>query len=282
MTTYAITSVTGRFGQAALKHLNQIIKPDDQIIGLARNISKAKTMVPKNIIVKKGDFNEHITLQESLVGVDKLLFISSQPGQAVSRSTQHLNVVRAAQKAGVKFIAYTSFPHADTATTELAIDHQKTEKALLDSGIKTSFLRNNWYLENEIMPLQTALDRQTFFDATNNQFAGWALEQEYAQAASKVLTLEDPKPIYEFSGLPRTYAELINNMHTEVTIKTTSLKQLGPELSATKYPENKINAIVFNQTIIADGQLAQTSTDLTELLGHPLMNIKDALEKLLK
>lgn len=281
MTTYAITSVTGRFGQVAIKQLNQLINPDDQIIGLARNVSKAKTMVPENVIVKKGDFNEHTTLQESLVGVDKLLFISSQPGQAVSRSTQHLNVVNAAKKAGVKFIAYTSFPHADTADTPLAMDHQKTEKALLDSGIKTSFLRNNWYLENELMTLKTAADQKTFVDATNNQPVGWALEKEYAQAAAKVLTLADPKPIYELSGPARTYTDLINNLDANITVKAVSLKQLSSELIAAHYNENQINGIVFNQTLISEGSLAQTSSDLTELLGHPLTNIKDALNQLL-
>ena len=39
---YAITAVTGRFGQVAMKTLADLV-PAEQIIGLARNHSKALT-----------------------------------------------------------------------------------------------------------------------------------------------------------------------------------------------------------------------------------------------
>nr|WP_281346945.1 NAD(P)H-binding protein [Weissella coleopterorum] len=251
-------------------------------MGLARNITKAKAIVPENVIIKKGDFNEHITMRASLKGVDKLLFISSQPGQAVSRSTQHLNVVRAAQEAGVKFIAYTSFPHADTATTPLAVDHQITEKALQATHIPTSFLRNNWYLENETATLKTALEQKIFIDATDGQPAGWALEAEYAQAAANVLTLTHPQPVYELSGPAQTYPELLGYMPASIAVKSVAFPQLKVELAAAKYPNDQVAAITFNQQIIADGQLSQTSNDLPKLLGHALMNPHDALQQVLK
>ncbi|KRL73772.1 hypothetical protein FC09_GL000556 [Lactobacillus delbrueckii subsp. indicus DSM 15996] len=47
-----------------------------------------------------------------MAGVDKLLFISSLPGGAVTRADQHKNVVEAAKNAGVGYVAYTSFPKA--------------------------------------------------------------------------------------------------------------------------------------------------------------------------
>ena len=145
---YAITTATGKFGRVAVQHLAELV-PVNDIIALARNVDKAKTLLPEGIDIRPGDYTNVTELTQSLAGVDRLLFISSQPGDVVSRGQQHLNVVEAAKAAGVGYIAYTSFPHADQATAILATDHQTTETAILESGIAHSFLRNNWYLENE-------------------------------------------------------------------------------------------------------------------------------------
>lgn len=44
MTTYAITSVTGRFGRVAVKELAQLV-PATDIVALARNTEKAAVLV---------------------------------------------------------------------------------------------------------------------------------------------------------------------------------------------------------------------------------------------
>ena len=77
------------------------------------------------------------------------------PGGAVTRADQHKNVVEAAKNAGVGYVAYTSFPKASESDNWLAADHKLTEKLLKESGLKHSFLRNNWYLENEMTFLAT-------------------------------------------------------------------------------------------------------------------------------
>ena len=77
-------------------------------------------------------------MTSALVGIDRLLFISSQPGGAVSRETQHLNVVAAAKEAGVSLVAYTSYPKAGQAKAPLAHDHQVTEAAIKEAGLPGS------------------------------------------------------------------------------------------------------------------------------------------------
>ena len=62
----------------------------------------------------------------------------------------------------------------------------------------------------------TASDTAVFKSATSssvgfswaNNFAGWAPESEYAAAAVKVLTSDDPKEVYEFAGPKRSYQDL--------------------------------------------------------------------------
>ncbi|WP_369385612.1 NAD(P)H-binding protein [Lacticaseibacillus camelliae] len=174
MTTYAVTGATGRFGQRALQYLAAKISTSD-IVALARNTEKAKTLDPAGITIRQADYTDVDQMTQALKNVDRLLFISSVPGGAVSRSQQHQNVVTAAKRAGVNYIAYTSFPHADVSTAALAADHHATEQAILDAGIKHSFLRNNWYLENEMPRLKAAAAGQDFLYAAGEGKVGWPL-----------------------------------------------------------------------------------------------------------
>lgn len=150
---YAVTGATGKFGRVAIQTLVDQIGSQN-VIALARNTTKATQILPTGVEVRPGDYTDEAQLTDSLAGVDRLLFISSQPGGAVARLTQHQNVVKAAQAAGVVLIAYTSFPHVETAKSPLSSDHQATEALIKETGIQHTFLRNNWYLENEMSFIQ--------------------------------------------------------------------------------------------------------------------------------
>lgn len=68
------------------------------------------------------------------------------------RVEQHLRAVQAAKEAGVKHLAYTSLVKAiiNQQTGEeapLAMEHRTTEKAIFESGIAYTILRNSFYAE---------------------------------------------------------------------------------------------------------------------------------------
>lgn len=144
---YAISAVTGHFGQAAVNYLRQIVDAKDIVI-IARNEAKAQKLFP-DLTVRVGSYDDVASMKSALAGVDRLLFISSQPGGEVARDQQHRNVVEAIKASKVSFVAYTSFPDAQNSVSDLAVDHALTERLLQTSGVKHAFLRNNWYLENE-------------------------------------------------------------------------------------------------------------------------------------
>lgn len=272
MTKYAITGATGRFGQNALKKLVELV-PATDVVALARNTQKAQATVPSGVEVRLGDYNDVEQLTESLQGIDKLLFVSSQPGGEVARAIQHENVLTAAKNAGVKYIAYTSFPHADTATAPLANDHQLTEKLLKESGIDYSFLRNNWYLENEADSLKAAVTQGLVYSTDGK--AGWALESEYSEAAALVLVQDNPKKVYEFSGKSRTYQDLADAL--KVTATKLSDAEYGKVLQKSGMDEGTVQMILSFQDLITQGNLAETTTDLPEVLGRELTPLSEAL-----
>lgn len=276
MTKYALTGVTGHFGQNAIQELAKLVSPTD-IIALARNTQKAATIVPEGVEVRPGDYTDEKQLEESLQGVDRLLLISSQPGGPVARLTQHENVITAAKNAGVKYIAYTSFPHADKATVPLAADHTATEKLIQASGMDYSFLRNNWYLENEAAGLKAAANGQALVYSTGDSQVGWALESEYSEAAAKVLTAEETKSVYEFAGKGRTYQDLADALG-DVKVASLTDDEYKEQLKAAGMDDTTISIIISIQDLISAGALEEETTDLPDVLGRDLTPIKSALQ----
>jgi Predicted nucleoside-diphosphate-sugar epimerases len=252
---------------------------------LARNQEKAQKVLPAGIEIRPGSYEDEKQLVESLKGVDKLLFISSQPGGKTPRLEQHKNVLQAVKEAGVKYVAYTSFPHADTATSPLSKDHQETEKLIKELGIDYSFVRNNWYLENELSYIEAGKDNKPFVYAAGNGKAGWALEREYAEGAAKVLIASQPKKIYEFAGTMYTYEDLAKAI-SEVTgnkIQTQSLSidDYKKMLEGAGMDDGTVQVVAMIQKLIYDGELDEETTDLPEVLGHELKTLVEAVKEVL-
>lgn len=283
MTKYAVTGATGHFGQIAIQTLVKLVA-ENEIIAIVRDPEKAKATLPNGVEIRQADYGDTGGMTEALKGVDKLLFISSQPGGAVPRDQQHQNVVEAAKAAGVSFVAYTSFPHADTAKSPLASDHKITEAAIVKAGFKHAFLRNNWYLQNELATIQGALQGQTFVYSAADGHAGWALEREYAEAAAKVLVLADPKPIYEFAGPSITYSDLARGTQQvapqsfQVASVSDSAYTQGLENSGLDQATAQV--VTSFQTLIRQGDLAESTTDLQDVLGHALVPLTDAINEI--
>lgn len=281
-TKFAITAATGKFGQTAVKELNKLVGADNVVV-IARNLEEGKELFPNNEI-RHGDYEDLDSMNSALKGIDRVLFISSQPGGKIPRSEAQANVVEAMKNNGVEFVAYTSFPDAQNSKTPLAEDHRNTENKIKEAGLAHSFLRNNWYLENEVVFLQSgAANNPTLYWANNH--AGWALEREYAEAAAKVVASDNTQEIYEFAGPARTYEDLGHALQ-KATGNDFEIKQVSSD-EYTEYLEkagsDHATAAMFAsfQAPIDSGALDENSDDLEKVLGHSLMLIEDAIKEIL-
>lgn len=279
---YAVSAATGNFGQTAVKVLNSLVGTDNVVV-IARNTAKAEQLFPDNE-VRYGDYENLDSMNDSLKGIDRLLFISSQPGGKVARATAQGNVVKAMINDDTKFVAYVSFPNAQESTTPLAADHRVTEKAIQQAGIAHSFLRDNWYLENEIGFLKNGAANHDALYWANGK-AGWALERDYAEAAAKVVASDDPQEIYEFAGQPLSYEELGAALQ-KVTGNDFSVKQVSHDeyvkaLEKAGLDEATAGLFASFQSPIDSGDLDENSSDLTQALGRPVTPIEYAIKEVL-
>ncbi len=134
------------------------------------------------------------------------------------RAAQHGNVIAAAKAAGVQLVAYTSILNADTTTIQLAHAHQGTERILAESDVPYVLLRNGWYTENYLNPLDAILAHGLVGSAGEGKVQV-AARKDYAEAAARVLASEEPQAgkVYELAGeTPYTLAQLAEQI-TAVT-----------------------------------------------------------------
>lgn len=278
-----VTGATGKLGSKVVKKLLETV-PADQLAVSVRNPEKAEALQARGVDVRQGDFDRSETLASAFQGVDRLLIISAD-GDNETRIRQHGNAVAAAERAGVRFIAYTSIANARESKNFLAPTHKATEEAILKTGIPYSFLRNNWYLENEMSSIQGVLAGASWVTSAENGKVGWALQQDYADAAAAVLSGEGHEnTVYELSGKLLTQEEIASALG-EVLGKEVSVQHVDDAayrdiMKNAGVPDFLIPMVVEIQKGIREGTLEVESDDFEKVLGRPLTPIKEGLAQI--
>ena len=285
MMNYLITGVTGGLGSAILDSIKDKVARE-KVSLLVRSEEKANPFLEKGYDVRIADFSEKEKLVQAFSGIDTLMFVSSAPGQSLSREKQHQNVVEAAIEAGIKNIVYTSISNGEHSKASLAPDHIITEKLIKDSGLTYKILRNNWYLENERGTLNSAVNDGVFVYAAGDGKVGWALKREYAEAADILLVGEFIRSvIFELAEEKITYiayAEAVSEVSgKEFEILSLSDIDFKKSLLEAGLPSEVVTIIAAIQSDIRHQELEVNESHLEQLLGHPQLDIHNAIREVL-
>ena len=258
--------------------------PAERLAVSVRDTEKATDLHSRGVEVRHGDFDDPASLDIAFAGVDRLLIVSTQ-GDNETRIRQHLAAVSAAERAGVGFIAYTSATNAEESSLFLVPVHRATEEAIRKTGIPYSFLRNNWYIENEIGTIQGVLAGAPLVTSAGAGKVGWASRGDYAQAAAKVLAGNGHEnTVYELSGELITHEDLAavlsKVLDREVPIQQVDDETYAKIMAGAGVPEQVVPILVAIQSAIRDGVLEIESNDLPKLLGRPVTPLSEAIEVL--
>jgi NAD(P)H dehydrogenase (quinone) len=280
-----VTGATGKLGSKVVETLLKTI-PVSQLAVSVRNPEKAEGLRSLGVEVRQGDFDQPQSLDKAFAGIDRLLIISAD-GDNETRIQQHANAVQAAERAGVKFIAYTSIANATESTNIMAPPHISTEAAIIKTGIPYSFLRNNWYLENEIGSIQGAMAGAPWVTSAGGGKVGWALQQDYAEAAAAVLVGEGHEnTVYELSGPLLTQEELAlalgSVLDKEIPVQQVTDVKYAEIMKGLGLPDFVVTIVVGIQESIRNGSLEVESNDFEKVLGRPVTPIIDALNQIVK
>ena len=275
-----VTGATGALGTHVITHLLDRGVPASEVVAGGRDEQQLAALSDRGVRSARMDYDDPASLDTALGEGDRLLLIS---GSAVGhRIAQHRNAIDAAARAGVALIAYTSILNADDNPVSLAEDHRATESLLAASGLPTTLLRNGWYLENYTGQLETYQQTGSVLGATGDGRIAAATRSDFAEAAAAVLAGGDHAgQVYELGGQPFTLAELAEAVASasgqDVTHRDVTLLELRQTLGQVGLPAPVVAMLVSADAAIAAGALTTSSTDLTELIGHPPTTMQDAV-----
>ncbi|MBW0253493.1 SDR family oxidoreductase [Cellulomonas sp. PS-H5] len=276
-----VTGATGHLGRLVVTHLLADGVPADQIVAAGRRTETLADLAERGVRVATLDYGQPETIAVALEGAETVLLVSgSEVGQRVE---QHRAVIDAAKAAGVGRLVYTSAPKADTSPLVLAPEHKATEEILRASGLTFTILRNGWYTENYLGDVQQARETGEIVGSFGDGRVASAPRDDFAAAAAVVLRTEGhDDAVYELSGdeawgfdeLAAAASEVLGR---PVVYRAVSPEQRAADLAAAGLDEGTVGFVVALEGNTRDGLLAETSGDLSRLIGRPTTPLIEAL-----
>lgn len=280
----AVTGANGQLGRLVIEALATRLTPG-AVVALVRDPAHLSAPFPNGVEVRQGDYERAQTLDAALTDVDRLLLISSNALGA--RVVQHRNVIRAATRAGVKRLAYTSVLRADTSSLGLAEEHRQTEALIRTSGLAYTLLRNGWYTENYAASIPVALAHGAFLGSAGDGRISSAARQDYAEAAARAL-IEDtgPQVVHELAGdgsysLTEFAAEIARQSGKPVAYAHLPEAEFRNTLIGAGLPEPVADLLSNSDAAAAKGALFDRSTQLSRLIGRPTTPFEATIAKAL-
>lgn len=281
----AITGATGQLGRLVIEALLARV-PAAQLVALVRDPGKAEAIAELGVDVRLADYDQSVTLESALKGVEQLLLISSNDlGQ---RARQHRAVITAAEAAGVKLLAYTSVLHADNSSLGLAAEHRETEQALRVSDVPYVLLRNGWYSENYLASVPAALAHHVLLGGAGDARIASATRADYAEAAAVVLTTAGHAgKVYELAGddsytLGELAALISEQSGDPVAYQDLPQADYKAALISAGLPAPVADLLADFDAAAAKGALFDDGKQLSKLIGRPTTPIAVALQQALK
>ena len=183
--TIAITGASGALGRATA----ELVLADptaDHVVLTTRRPEALADLAARGAEVRFSDFDQPESLSRAFADVDRLLLISTDA--VGNRVEQQRTAVAAAAAAGVRHIAYTSYPRPETGNPALVVpDHARTEDAIKRSGMTWTMLRNNLYAEYQIPVIQAAAQTGVLLSNAGSGTTAYVSRQDCAGAAAAVL-----------------------------------------------------------------------------------------------
>jgi len=274
--------VTGASGQLGHRVVALLLEAKaGNIIAASRDVSKLADLAAKGAQTRRLDFDDEASLKDGFAGVDRVLIVSTDaldvPGK---RLEQHLRAVKAAQAAGVSYLAYTSLLNCvPGALITFAPDHYGTEAAIKATGIDYAILRNGWYMDNLLMAAPQAVASSTWFASSGEGRTAHVSREDCARAAVGALLKTPKKVTFSITG-PESFsiseiADLTAKIAEKpITLVTLTDEQLKGGLKQAGLPEALVDALVSYESSVRAGQLATVTNDVETLSGRPAQTLE--------
>nr|WP_314499732.1 NmrA family NAD(P)-binding protein [uncultured Chryseobacterium sp.] len=275
-----ITGAAGNLGTAVITHLLKIL-PSNEITAFVRNEKSVKALNFKGVQTCIGDYADKDSLDQALQNIDKLLLITSNGPNALQ---EHINVIDAARKAGIKHIYYTSGALNKNVKKSqlgpLTDSYITTENYIIQSGLTYTIFRNALYTET--IPYfigYEAVKTGICFPAGKGKVL-FGSREEMGEAIARVLASENHGNLtYILGAVPSFSFTEIADILTEISGKEVGYYDIDPkkyEIRLREYgvAEGDIGFSTLLAAIIKNDEYNIEVSDLEKLLGRKPTSLK--------
>src|SRR5829696_2054513 len=275
----AVTGATGGLGGRVARRLAGRGVAQRLVV---RDATRAPQLDGAEVAV--ATYGDGEAMRRALDGVATLLLVSASEDR--ERVRLHTTAVDAAVAAGVERVVYTSFSGAaPDCTFTFGRDHWHTEEALKASGLRSTFLRDNLYID--FLPLLAGADGVIRGPAGDGRVAA-VTRDDIADAAVAVLLGDGGDPArhdgrgYDMTGpealtLAEIAEELSRVAGRPISYQEETVEEAYASRASYGAPDWEVDGWVSTYTAIANGDLERVSGDLEALAGHPPMRLADFL-----
>lgn len=274
----AITGAAGKLGRLVAAELAARIAPSQVVLG-TRDPSKIAGLAAKGFKTARADFDDPASLAAAFAGAETVLIISGDTPNEV-RLKQHIAAIDAAKAAKVQRVVYTSFVNpSEQSRFPFAWVHAKTEAYLRDSGLATTILRHNLYLENLAGALAKAKETGTIAQPGAAGKAAYISRADIAAVLAAVLTgTGHANKVYEITGpeavdLAGVAAALAQALGRPVKAVEADPAATRNGLAAAGLPPFVVEALAGLYAATGAGEYARVSDDAARLAGRKLKTV---------
>lgn len=287
MTTKQTLLVTGASGQLGRRVLELLLQAGHSaIIAATRTPEKLADFAAQGVVVHAADFDDEASLVSAFTGADRMLLISTD---AIGRRLpQQRGAIAAAAKAGVKHVLYTSWVEPNIALPKVMADHHGTERALIESGLDYTLLRNNLYTDGLLASLPSAIASGQLFTSAGDGAIAYVTREDCARAAASALaSTQGGHNAYAITGPEALTQTQVAQIASEITGKTITAINLPPEqlkvgMVGAGLPEFVADLLLEFDLAAKQGLAANVSKDVEKLTGRAGMSVRAFLQANLK
>jgi NAD(P)H dehydrogenase (quinone) len=276
--------VTGASGQLGRRVVEVLLDAEaGPVVAATRSPEKLAALADRGAEIRRADFDDPASLDEAFDGVDRLLLVSTDA--LGHRVPQHRAAIRAAVRAGVKHIVYTSLPNPEKWGAPFTLEHAQTERILKASRVGWTVLRNNLYTDYLVPKLSNAVPSGQLSAAAGDGGAPYVTREDCAGAAAAALASSDfdGRTIDVTGPAVVTHVELAkiasDISRRRVTYVRTSPEELRKGFVAAGMSRDEADVLVTIDVAIANGWPGAVTKAVEELTGHPPASVAELLSE---
>jgi NAD(P)H dehydrogenase (quinone) len=238
--------------------------------------------------VRFGDYGEPDSLPDAYAGADRMLLVSASDVEI--RAEQHRAAIRAAAAAGVRHVVYTSGLNPEPPNPAvIGPSHHATERALVESGLSWTVLRDSLYSEYQVPEAAQAIASGRLTHNRGNGEVAYVSREDCAAVAAAVVAgpghegrvydVTGPQP-FTPGGLAALYGELGGRaVETEELDDQAFVERLQGDALEDDHARYGARLVASFGRSIREGYMASCTGVVESLTGRPARTLRAVLEE---